>query len=668
MDSYQEFAPELVAKGYDPTPLNGKRPILNGWPERPATAHDFDKYNGHNTGVVLGGPANIIAIDVDVPFEPAAGIIREWIGDNLPAMPERVGAAPKTLFVARSERPRSKVASAKFVKVDHGTGEIVCETDGKEIKVAIEVLAEGQQFVASGIHPDTNRAYEWPGDNLIDFCADELPVVSDAQISELLTFAENTLERYFTRPDFFDDPALSGSGKLNLRDTPSLSTVQEALGFIDAGDYDQWVRVGLALHGDYGDDGLAAWDAWSATSKKYQPNGADSCAAKWKSFKRPRPGVKRITVGSILHLARQAGWTQVEDSMVSTCDHMILDSEEFVGGFTAPDYLVDGIVQRRYLYSLTARTGDGKTAVLLTLAAMVALGRSFGNAETSVGRVCYFAGENPDDVRARCLLMASVFKFDANSIDVHFIPGTFSIPEMFERIAKESEEIGGFDLVIIDTSAAYFQGNEENSNTQVGNHARDLRELTTLPGGPCVIVACHPTKNPSRENLLPRGGGAFTAEVDGNLTLWSDDKVTTELSWAGKFRGPDFEPMAFKMEERTVDTVHDSKGRPMPSVIALPVTDAEAQAHLAQTLRNEDAVLVAMLDHPGASMAQIASELGWLTGKMNTPYSTKVERAIHILEKDYMVKQHRGRTWYLTKYGETEAEKIKQSDQQGFFK
>ena len=45
------------------------------------------------------------------------------------------------------------------------------------------------------------------------------------------------------------------------------------------------------------------------------------------------------------------------------------------------------------------------------------------------------------------------------------------------------------------------------------------RTLTTLPGGPCVLVLCHPIKHVSEpEQLLPRGGGAFLAEVDGNLT------------------------------------------------------------------------------------------------------------------------------------------------------
>jgi Toprim-like len=42
---------------------------------------------------------------------------------------------------------------------------------------------------------------------------------------------------------------------------------------------------------------------------------------------------------------------------------LALSSTEFVAGFTPPDYLVVGWLQRRFVYSLTAATGDGKTAV-----------------------------------------------------------------------------------------------------------------------------------------------------------------------------------------------------------------------------------------------------------------------------------------------------------------
>ena len=78
---------------------------------------------------------------------------------------------------------------------------------------------------------------------------------------------------------------------------------------------------------------------------------------------------------------------------------LVKSSAEFVRGFVPPDYAIDGLVQRRFLYSLTAPTGHGKTAIALLFAASKALGRSVGNRDVDPGRVLYLAGENPDDVR-----------------------------------------------------------------------------------------------------------------------------------------------------------------------------------------------------------------------------------------------------------------------------
>jgi hypothetical protein len=41
---------------------------------------------------------------------------------------------------------------------------------------------------------------------------------------------------------------------------------------------------------------------------------------------------------------------------------------DFLKGFVPPDYIVDGVLQRRFIYSMTGRTGGGKTAIALALA------------------------------------------------------------------------------------------------------------------------------------------------------------------------------------------------------------------------------------------------------------------------------------------------------------
>ena len=344
-------------------------------------------------------------------------------------------------------------------------------------------------------------------------------------------------------------------------------------------------------------------------------------------------------------------------------DPLLQTSSRFVSGFVPPDYLWDGVLQRRFCYSFTAQTGAGKTAVALLLAASAALGLVLGGRQVERGRVLYFAGENPDDVRMRWIAMAEHMSFDIDTIDVHFIPGVFSIDALGAKVRAEVERLGGVALVIVDTSAAYFPGDAENDNVQLGAHARRMRKLTTLPGGPTVLVNCHPVKNAAADNMLPRGGGAFLAEVDGNLTGVRNETLTT-VHWQGKFRGPDFERIPFEMCPVTAARLKDSKGRNVPTVIAKALSDAEQQERAAAIQSNEDAVLVFLMDREGEgnagplSMAALAEGLRWRVSTSGKPHKSKAERALKKLGQGKLITMERLGP-ELTDKGRKEAKKIK---------
>ena len=108
--------------------------------------------------------------------------------------------------------------------------------------------------------------------------------------------------------------------------------------------------------------------------------------------------------------------------------HLIRSSAEFTAGFVPPDYLVDGVLQRRFCYALTATTNTGKTAILLLITALVALGRPIGDRDVSQGRVLFLSGENPDDVRMRWIAMSQQLDFDIGTIDVNFTPALSRFP------------------------------------------------------------------------------------------------------------------------------------------------------------------------------------------------------------------------------------------------
>jgi flagellar biosynthesis GTPase FlhF len=72
---------------------------------------------------------------------------------------------------------------------------------------------------------------------------------------------------------------------------------------------------------------------------------------------------------------------------------LIKTSKQFVTDFVPPDYIVDGLLQEGFLYSLTGSTGAGKTAITLRLAASTALGVLFAGRETKRRRVLYLAAD-----------------------------------------------------------------------------------------------------------------------------------------------------------------------------------------------------------------------------------------------------------------------------------
>jgi hypothetical protein len=332
---------------------------------------------------------------------------------------------------------------------------------------------------------------------------------------------------------------------------------------------------------------------------------------------------------------------------------LILSSARFIAGFVPPDYVIGGMLQRRFLYSLTGKTGAGKTAILLLIAAHVAEAKTIGDRDVEQGRVLYLAGENADDVRMRWIALAQQIGFDLDTIGVHFIPGIFKISEMQDRIRAEIKQIGPVSLIIVDTAAAYFEGDDENSNTQFGDYARrTLRPLTKMPGEPCVIVACHPVKNASDDNLIPRGGGAFLNEVDGNLTAARAASGVVELHWQGKYRGPDFAPMHFTTRTVTHEQLKDSKGRLIPTVVASPLSE-QGHADIVQAARSrQDELLVALRDPANrkASQIDLARHLGWKL-RDGQPHHVAVKRTFTALEKDKLVTGEPGRI-DLTKKGE----------------
>lgn len=100
-------------------------------------------------------------------------------------------------------------------------------------------------------------------------------------------------------------------------------------------DYEDWVKVGMAIHDETSGDGFSLWDTWSKNGSKYN---ADEMDYKWHSFGKSQ---NPVTIGTLIKLAEDGGYSEpvtfeVDDSIELKPETSINDKIKQVDTMTAP--------------------------------------------------------------------------------------------------------------------------------------------------------------------------------------------------------------------------------------------------------------------------------------------------------------------------------------------
>ena len=251
--------------------------------------------------------------------------------------------------------------------------------------------------------------------------------------------------------------------------------------------------------------------------------------------------------------------------------------------------------------------------------------------------------------RVRRATMCGVYSFAVSVLGVLFRARVARQPITTNAIMTATK-IPSFQLVHRAFSPSPAWGGIKSCAVTAGNsNASCLVERSPLRllvnarrgGGPCVVVNCHPAKYAKDDNIQPVGGGAFVAEMDGNLTCIGDGDLV-EVHWQTKLRGPDFLPIKFELKRVTTPALRDSKGRNITTVMAGALSDSKYAQRVAQMLSEEDKVLDVMRAQPGISIAKIAGKMQWLTST-GQPHKARVHRVLQKLLSAGRVKKYRGR-------------------------
>lgn len=301
---YAEYHYDLVAMGYDIIPVHrdGKAPIPSDWSNytKRKMLKAAKRWPDESIGMLTSKNP---CIDVDCLNPDLAGMMVRYLRPLFPESLERVGRAPKTLFICRTDTPFSKMASKIY-------------TDAEGHKNQVEILGKGQQAVIWGNHATTKLPYAYVGDEIHDvwpYELDELtPEMAEAIIEQFERFAEGLgmTEQVKALKVSSGDAATEGENwGLGCANVEEQATILDALASLDADMHnDDWVQVGMALHNAYSgsDEGFAVWADWSDTSGNPDHHGCDY-GARWRSFK-DDAGRGNVGFLTILKMARSVGW------------------------------------------------------------------------------------------------------------------------------------------------------------------------------------------------------------------------------------------------------------------------------------------------------------------------------------------------------------------------
>jgi hypothetical protein len=317
---------------------------------------------------------------------------------------------------------------------------------------------------------------------------------------------------------------------------------------------------------------------------------------------------------------------------------------EFCAEFRPISYAVASLMREGSLYTLTGRTGEGKTAFLVILALAIAtgLGVKLIGRKVKKGRVAFCTAENPDDLRMRLKVACYVFDIDPLVIDrAMLISDNRVAPEDIVAWIKETGE--DFTLIVVDTWQAYFDGKDPNNNAEAVSFTRRFRPLAAGKGQPIVVVAAHPPKQARDDNLLPYGGGGTLNEVDGNFTFRIDENGLFQLHWLGKIRGLPFDPLHFRIDKLDSPDVVTVENTRILMPVMFPV-DQEAVDARSEALAKGDLMLLkAIADDPAGSERKWAVAAG-----INR---RAVQAMLKRLQRDRIVTK-KAQRWSLTKEGE----------------
>jgi RecA-family ATPase len=468
----------LHAAGYDPVPVRGKWPHFPGWEKlgganpnqiRMWTSAYFDH---DSTGILT---ARTPALDIDILDPDAAKAVEDLVRsrfDEHGTLMVRFGHAPKRALLFRTDQPFTKI-TRKFAAPHENE--------------RLELLADGQQLVAFGIHPKTGKLYNWFGGSPGEVERQDLPEIRAGSGLDLINEAVKRLGAFGYRLKSGGD---GGDGKEG-----------EAIDWANCRDED------LIDH-----DTLASFAMKLLKAGMHDAAAVNMLKAKVKSLTgvdKERQERRIDEIPGIVHSARRKLDREPEPAVVDPLPNRRLGMSAWDNALPPPRTW--GVLNKIPIRQPTLFSGEGaigKSIIELQLAVAYAIGRNWLGFTVDPGPAIYLGAEDEADELHRRLHDILVYygsSFAQLDKSLHVLDFTghdmaLALPDrrngkiaptpLFKQLLEMARDLKARHIGI-DTSADAFGGNEID-RAQVRQFIGMLRQLAIAASGSVVLLS-HPS-------------------------------------------------------------------------------------------------------------------------------------------------------------------------------
>jgi hypothetical protein len=463
VSAYTALRLQLLANGYAPIPVDGKRPPLKDWQKKiNPNAEEIELWEktypyAENTGILT---AITPTLDIDIKNPEAAEAIEGMVSERFEEcgyVLVRVGQAPKRAIPFRTDTAFKKIA----VNITAPNG----DTEQK-----IELLAAGQQVVVDGIHPDTGQRYSWHSGDPSSIKHEDLPYITETEARQLVEDAAALLKEKF------------GYSLPKARPEKDAPKGDVGGGAEDWGYLLDNIRLGRELH-----DTLRDLAGKLITSGMSEGAAVNFLRGQMERSEAPHDerwhercdDVARLVKGAAQWKASTAPCQRVGDkaTLLSSCAANITPKRI--------DFLWPGRIARGKHTAIAGEAGDGKSQLSVYVAATISRGGAWpcNEGRAPIGNVIIFNAEDAADDTVVPRLMAA----GADLKRVHIVNAvlqedgkgrrTFNLQADLVLLERKIAEIGDVVLVIIDPISSYMGKTDSHKNAEVRGALEPLSEM-----------------------------------------------------------------------------------------------------------------------------------------------------------------------------------------------